>query len=433
MMDQSRANLSISGKETMKEVFSISQKEREVLRRLAARVAELSLRPIEKEKRDLWYRHNALEKTRPLVFCDPENGWNEIITSKQMECSNKLAREWEMYLRKEIFWGESMLDDKVIEPYFNVPYVYQEGDWGMQETRIGGQNGGSYRWEAPLRSYDDIERLHYPVITVDYEATKNLLALASRTFGDLLTVRLKGGWWWSLGMTTTLVYLRGLEQVMLDMYDQPEGLHRLLSFLRDGMLAKLKFLEENGLLSLNNDGTYVGSGGFGFTDQLPARDFSGKVRLKDMWGFGESQETTAISPEMFAEFIFPYQVSVLERFGLNCYGCCEPLDKRWSVVKKIPRLRRVSVSPWADRAVMAENLGADYIYSLKPHPGDLACPVIDEDRIRFNLRRDLEITRGCRVEIIMKDNHTIGHNPENVIRWCRIAREESERIFCRQQ
>jgi hypothetical protein len=32
------------------------------------------------------------------------------------------------------------------------------------------------------------------------------------------------------------------------------------------------------------------------------------------------------------------------------------------------------------------------------------------------------------VEIIMKDNHTIGHNPENVVRFCRIAREEIEKV-----
>jgi hypothetical protein len=32
------------------------------------------------------------------------------------------------------------------------------------------------------------------------------------------------------------------------------------------------------------------------------------------------------------------------------------------------------------------------------------------------------------VEAIMKDNHTIGNNPQNVIRWCQIAREEAERV-----
>jgi hypothetical protein len=221
--------------------------------------------------------------------------------------------------------------------------------------------------------------------------------------------------------------LRGLQQIMFDAYDYPENLKELMNILSKGTLAKLDFLEENGLLSLNNDGTYVGSGGFGWTTELPQADFEGpKVRTMDMWGFGESQETITFSPEMFAEFIFPYQMPVLERFGLNCYGCCEPLDKRWNEVEKIPRLRRVSVSPWSNLRNMAEKLGNRYIFSIKPNPADLAVPVMNEERIRLELRQAMGITRNCRTEIIMKDNHTLGGNPRNAVRWCRIAHEEAE-------
>lgn len=427
MTDQTQATL--AQKTIGADKLVIGRGDREILRRLAGRIAELAARPVEDEKRDLWYRHNALEVTRPLIFCDPENGWKEIITDAQIECRGELAREWEMVLRKEIFWGESMGDDRVIEPYFDIAYVYIESNWGMQETRIGGQHGGSYIWDSPLKSYHDLSKLHFPRISVDYEATDSLLSLAKKVLGDLLTVRFKERWWWSLGMTWTLVNLRGLEQIMFDIYDYPDQLHQLMGILRDGTLAKLDFLEENGLLSLNNDGTYVGSGGFGYTRELPQKDFDGKtVRTRDLWGFCESQETTTFSPEMFAEFIFPYQLPILERFGLNCYGCCEPLDKRWYVVKNAPRLRRVSVSAWANLADMADKLGERYIYSMKPHPGDLAVPSLNEERIRSELRRALQITRNCRVEIIMKDNHTIANNPQNVIRWCRIAREEAEAI-----
>ena len=427
MTDQTQATL--AQKTIGADKLVIGRGDREILRRLAGRIAELAARPIEDEKRDLWYRHNALEVTRPLIFCDPENGWNEIITNAQIECRGELAREWEMVLHKEIFWGESMGDDRVIEPYFDITYVYVESDWGMQETKVGGENGGSYTWDSPLKSYHDLRKLHFPRISVDYEATHNLLSLAKKVLGDLLAVRLKERWWWSLGMTWTLVNLRGLEQIMFDIYDYPDQLHQLMGILRDGTLAKLDFLQENGLLSLNNDGTYVGSGGFGYTRELPQKDFDGKtIRTCDLWGFCESQETTTFSPEMFAEFIFPYQLPILERFGLNCYGCCEPLDKRWYVVKNAPRLRRVSVSPWANLADMADKLGEQYIYSMKPHPGDLAVPSLNEERIRSELRRALQITRNCRVEIIMKDNHTIANNPQNVIRWCQIAREEAEAI-----
>jgi len=406
----------------------IGTRDCKILRRLACRVAGLAARPIEQEKRNLWYRHNALEPTRPLIFCDPENGWNEVITPRQLECEGEFARQWEMALREEIFWGTKMCDDRVVAPYFNVPYVYTESDWGMHETMIGGQDGGSYTWDPPLKSYDDFRKLHFPQITVDEEATGRVLALANDTLGDLLTVRLNTAWWWSLGMTWTLVNLRGLEQLMYDMVDHPDELHRLMAFLRDGHMTRLDFLEQNGLLSLNNNDTYVGSGGFGWTHELPQPDFDGHVRTCDMWGFAESQETVCVSPQMFAEFVFPYQLPLLERFGLNCYGCCEPLDKRWYIVKQIPNLRRVSVSPWSDLAKMAEMLGDRYIYSMKPSPTDLAMDSFDEERIRIGIREAFRITRGCRVEVIMKDTHTIRNDPRRVMRWVRIVREEAEAL-----
>ncbi len=424
MADQTVASL-FTETISPEDVF-IGDKDRDVLRRLAGSMAELAARPIEREKRDLWYRHNALEATRPVVFCDPENGWNEIITEDQLQCEGSLAQGWEMFLRKEIFWAESMGDDKVVDPVFYVRYVYSESDWGMHETVLKVVEHGSYVWDPPLKDYDDLDQLSFPEITVDYETSDRLLALARETFDDILQVRRKTMWWWTLGMTWTLINLRGLEQVMMDMCDHPDGLRRLMGILSDGHLAKLDFLQENNLLSLNTENTYVGSGGFGFTRELPQADFDGsRVRTADMWGFCESQETVSVSPGMFEEFVFPYQMPILERFGLNCYGCCEPLDSRWHVVKRFPRLRRISVSAWADFEKMAESLGADYIYSLKPSPADLALPQIDEDRIRKELRRLLQITKGCRVEVIMKDNHTIGKNPQNVIRWCQIAQEEA--------
>lgn len=410
---------------------SVSNRDREILRRLAAKVAELAARPIEEEKKKLWYKHNDLETVRPLVFCDPENGWNEIITEDQIECEGELAQTWEVTLRKEIFWGESMGDDRVVEPYFSIPYVADESDWGMHERKIGGDDGGSYRWESPLKDFKDMVKLHYPVIKVEYTKTEEIFNLAKEILGDILTVRIKGIWWWTLGLTWTLVNLRGLEQIMYDMYDYPDELHQLMAFLRDGHLKKLDFLEEKGLLSLNNDGTYVGSGGFGWTRQLPADGFNGtKVFTKDMWGFCESQETSQVSPEMFEEYVFQYQLPILERFGLNCYGCCEALNKRWDIIKRIPGLRRVSVSPWADIADLAEKLQDRYIYSLKPNPAYLAVPNLDEEYIRKSLKDVLKVTRknNCHVEIIMKDNNTLGNNPQNAVRWCKIAQEEAASI-----
>ncbi len=425
MSDQSVSALSTDAGRA--ENIKLSPADRAVLRSLAAQVAELARRPVEEAKRELWYRHNDLEETRPLVFCDPENGWNEIIPPDSLHCSGELARNWEMALRKELFWGAEMQDDRVILPEFRVSHIYTETDWGMHEQRIGGEQGGAYTWDAPLKDYGMLEHMRFPKIEVNWDATRRRIALAEEAIGDLLPVRLHTAWWWTLGLTQTLVYLRGITPFLMDFIDQPSGLHRVMAFLRDGTLARIEFLEQNGLLALNNDGTYVGSGGFGWTRSLPQSDFSGRVRPLDMWGFAESQETSTISPRMFNEFILPYQLPILERFGLNCYGCCEPLDARWKYVRQIPRLRRVSVSPWSNVTGMAERLGADYILSLKPNPAALAAGEVDEPAIRTGLREAISAARRyhCRLEIIMKDNHTIANDPRRVVRWVKIAKEEA--------
>jgi hypothetical protein len=374
--------------------------------------------------------HNALAATRPLIFADPENAWYELIRATDLESEGGLARLWEFRLRKEIYWAERIADDRVVEPAFVVHRVYEESGRRLAAAIIGGDDGGAYRWDAPLMDYRDLDKLRPRRIHVDAKKTQRLHELALDTLGDILPVRVEGSWWWSLGMTSDAILLRGFERVLFDMYDNPDGLHRLMAFLRDENLAKLDFLEANGLLTLNNGGDFVGTGGYGWSDELPCTGYDGKrVRISDLWGFCESQETVGVSPSQFEEFVFAYQLPILERFGLNIYGCCEPLDTRLHIIKRIPRLRKVTVSPWSDVARMAEQIGSDYVYTCKVNPADLAGSTIDEERIRKGLRDTLTETarHKCCVEILMRDVLTLSGNPENIIRWTRIAREESER------
>ncbi|HEY9593325.1 MAG TPA: hypothetical protein VHE79_02550 [Spirochaetia bacterium] len=401
--------------------------DRAVLRNLAEKVAVIAARPSNASKRELWYAHNDLRSKRPVLLIDPENGWNEIVTPDSLSCTGELARRWEVVLRKEIFWGV-VDDDKPVEPLFDVGYTYTDTEWGVEEDYHGGAAGQSYTWEGKIEEPADVAKIRTPVITVDRGTTEETLSLAHDVFDGILRVQLRAVWWWSLGMTWDLARLVGLEKMLYLMYDNPAMVHEIMGLLRDGYMAKLDFLEKNGLLSLNNDHSYVGSGGIGYTRELPRRDIDGDaVRARDMWCLTESQETVGVSPEQFAEFVFPYQLPLQERFGLNCYGCCEPLQKRWHLLKTIPRLRRVSVSPWADQAAMAEALEDRYVYSRKPAPSQLAVPHIDADAVRADIRGTLDVTRGCVVELIMKDNHTLCHNPDNLVQWVRIAREEVDR------
>lgn len=407
----------------------VSQKDRDILRRLAERVNKLASHKGEKEKRDLWYAHNELNTVRPVILCDPENGWNEIITGEEIECEGDLARRWEVALRKEISWGELIQDDRPIENSFYIGYTYSEGDWGVELDYIGGKEGGAYTWNNPIKDLNDLDRLHYPELHIDYQTTLQTFELATEILGDILHVRMRQNWWWSFGFTVDLIRFIGLTEMMLYMYDKPQLIHRLMRFLSDGFLNRLDWLEENKLLYLNNNDSYVGSGGIGYCTDIPKRDITeNRVRAQDMWGHCESQESVCISPGMFEEFIYRYQLPVMERFGLNCYGCCEPVDKRWHVLRGTPNLRRVSVSAWADRRKMGEYLEDNYVYSWKPNPAFIAVPKLDEREAAKYIRETLEAAKGCVLEIIMKDNHTIGNNPDNVRNWVKVCRREIDKV-----
>lgn len=411
--------------------YVFEKQEVERLRTLAKRVAEIAALPIQGKKAALWTAHNDLKTTQPLIFIDPENGWNECITADELYCHDPLARVWEMYLLKQIYWFEKMKDDRVIEDYFDVPYVYSDTGWGVQLGKVGGEDGGAYIVKQAIEDYEeDFEKIHYPKLLVDFEASRRVLDLAHEVFDGILRVRQKATWWWTLGMTWDYINLRGLEDFMCDMIVEPEWVHRMMDLLCKGVLGRLDFLESNGLLPLNTGGTYVASGGFGYTDELPAQGFNpNQVRTMDMWGFVESQETSAIDPDMYGEFILPYHKKIAERFGLNCYGCCEAVNSRWQYVKQLPRLRRVSVSPWATWEEIPELLGKNYIASIKPSPSHLAMPQMNETVVRQDIQRALKATQGCVTEIIMKDNHTLGKNPYNATRWVEIMREELEKAY----
>ena len=132
---------------------------------------------------------------------------------------------------------------------------------------------------------------------------------------------------------------------------------------------------------------------------------------------------------MFEEFVLPYQIPIIERFGLSYYGCCEPIDKRLHLVKRIPNLRAISVSPWSNVRFMAEQLGRDYVMCRKPNPALFSAPTWDEDVVRRDLREAIEASKGCNVQLVLKDVHTVHHQLWRYGRWVAIAREEIARVY----
>jgi len=405
--------------------------DRTIIRDLAKRAAEIAAWPEQEEKRQLWYAQNAMAATRPLVFCSPEGSWEEILPAEALVCESEEARTIEYGFREMIYAQEHFADDEVCDTSYCVRPVAKSTGWGVEpEFHYSDSARGSYVWDAPIKTRADIDRIETPTTIVDAAATQKALEFHQDLVGDLLDVYVESHWWWSLGLVDEWARLRGINQMFLDMMDEPELMHAGMRRLMEGKLAWLESLEGQGLLSLNNGRHYIGSGGWGYSRDLPGPGSAGKARLSDLWGFCEAQTMSEVGPAQHEEFVLRYQLPILERFGLNCYGCCEPLHLKLDMLlRQVPRLRRVSIAPWADKRMSAEKLGNRAIYSWKPNPAYVAAVTFDPELVRRDVRETIEICRanGCTLEIILKDTHTCNHQPERFDLWTRIAMEEATR------
>jgi len=402
--------------------------DRRILRDLAQRVAEAAAQPIMAERRNMWKQHNALRRVRPMILVFPEGAWAELLPQSVLQCAGKRAREMEAELRRRLYYVEHFRDDTVIEAEWNVGKVIRNSGWGLEPKWIPSPDPrGARKFDPVIHTATDLKKLRYPEVTYDATATHQRLEEAQELFGDILRVRLRGVRHISFHIMNTYTALRGLDQVMLDMYENPQMLHEAMAFFEEGYRRMVRQYEEQNLLDLNNDGTYHSSGGVGYTDELPQPDYDPqRIRPCDMWASAEAQEMALVSPEMHEEFILQYERRLLTPFGLNGYGCCEDLTHKLDYVFTIPRLRRISISPFADVDACAAKLQGNYIFSWKPHPGYLVGR-FDARRVRRYIQHTLEVTRGCVVEMILKDTHTCENHPERFTRWTEIARDLAER------
>lgn len=397
----------------------------QIIRDLAHRYAEVAAKPIQDERRDLWRRHNSLQRTRPLVYCRWFATWNEHPWSA-LECVDPFWQGHERFLKQMLAQDETG-DDFIIEPWITqraaVP-TPDGGTWGVPYGRIStGIKGGAWKYDPPLKQLEDIEKLAEPHHVIDEEATALNVERLSEAVGDILVVdadRSTAYSHWRADISTDLAYLRELGQLMMDMYDNPEWLHRLLRHMSEGILRCQDEAEAAGDWRLSNHQNQAEPYALELPDPVAN---SAPVTRDKLWCFSAAQEYALVSPAMHDEFLLQYQLPIMEKFGLVAYGCCEDLTQKIDMLRQIPNLRRIAITPVADVAASAEQIGEDYVMSWRPNPAQMGCCGWDEDLIRKVTRDAMEASKGCHVDITLKDVQTVEGDISRLRRWVDITRE----------
>jgi hypothetical protein len=418
--------------------LSIPPDEREILRTLARKQAEYAALPVMAQRTALWYAHNALRGERPMVVMEMDTFEADMLPAPR--CTSPAAVAIEKRLLRHTISHEQINDDKVVPNYFVVPWQISIDEFGVpipQEHADDGMGHSiGYRWQHPVRTLkEDFGKLKPATFSVDRAGTLALKTCVEEILGDILPVVIENhSFLWHTAPSAKVVSLMSLERMMLSLVDEPEEMHMLFAYLRDNIIAFAKWQEAEGLLTLNNANHYTGAGSYGFTNELPRKEYQAgdTVTTQDIWLNMNSQETVGISPRMYRKFMFPYYRDIAEHFGLVYYGCCEPVHDIWeSCVSQYPHLRKVSISAWCNEEYMGEALrGSKVIYSRKPSPNFIGVGTyFDQEGFREHISKTLRAAKGCTLEIIFRDVYTLSGDLSKAWRAVEITREQIDKLW----
>ncbi len=396
------------------------QARRDVIRDLGRRYAEIAALPRQQEIVDGWRRLNGLQSTRPMVRIE-QLPWDELDWGRE-EMINQEGhlRTIEGRLRRTIHAWENFKADMVVLPVLALPKTVRNARLGpkIQVERVG----LSQRYAEQLATIEEVRALKTPVIETDLELDQRRLEEAGDILDGILPVRLVGrgrhsGLW--DGITTII----SPERLLYDLIDRPEYVAELIGKFVEMESGVLDQFEEQGLLQAAPAEIHCTGA---FCDELPSAGYDGKMATaRDTWTFSMAQMFSDVSPAMQDEFDITPLKPLLERYGLVYYGCCEPLHNKIDIIRKIKNVRKISLSPWADKEIAAERIHGDYVFSAKPNPSYVAMGSFHADIVRQDLTETVEICRrhNTPCELILKDVSTVRNDPSRLTAWEQIAME----------
>ncbi|HHY82926.1 MAG TPA: hypothetical protein GX505_09660 [Clostridiales bacterium] len=394
-----------------------------ILRKLAYSYSEIAYSSRNFENIKLHKAVNDLKMIRPVVLID-ELPWNEMNINDELtlQCTDPYLRSVEWFFRTNIYMNKYMPADMIVPPFFPVHKIINSTGIGItidEEIVVTDKENHivSHKYNDILSSEEDLEKVHEPVITYDEEETLRRYNLVGEIFGDILPVKLAGVGFYGNTSWDQISRYRGVTNLLMDLIERPEFMHKTIRKFTDISLSYIKQLEDLDLLDTNTYNLHCTAI---HTDDLPGKEFDGeKVTRKNIWGRGAAQIFGSVSKQMHEEFDINYMIETIGQCGLSYYGCCEPLDKKIDMVAKIPNLRKISITPWADVDIAAEAIGKKYVLASKPNPSSVAVPMLNKESLRKEIGRILDACKrnNCSCDIVLKDISSCHRRPQNIFEW----------------
>ncbi|MBQ8953036.1 MAG: hypothetical protein IJ048_02880 [Clostridia bacterium] len=403
--------------------MSMENRETAVVRELAKRYMEIALSDRHVRMRQRFKDSNDLKIVRPPLIME-EIPWHEMNMDGELDCvcQDETLRQMEYSLRVQLFREKHFKCDNYIEPVWVIGKACASTGFGfeIEEKRLAvdqANNIVSHEYSDVLEDESSLERYHDPVVTAHPEIDARNVARAEEILNGIMPVELRGSCIY-FAPWDQIAMLRGVEPILIDMYDRPEYLHRIIALFARGMASEMDQKDALGLYDPRVISVHCTPGQITLRHEPDPAHYG----CRDIWFRTMAQMFSSVSPAAHDEFDLQYTIPLAKRCAYTYYGCCEPLNDRIDKLKQYPNLRKIGCSPWANVEQTAEAIGGDYVLSRKPNPANVAITT-DPEVIRKEIGETarLCLKYGCPCDITLKDISTVSYKPQNLIVWAEAA------------
>ena len=379
---------------------------RENIQHLCERVTDLTGTLRNQERKKLWGRSSYLDQWRGLPHRDISRGipitialemamWAKVLNFDIKLYYTKGRAYLEARLRKKIYEFQQFKDDTPIDKTIDIwlGSAFELSLFGLMPVYLPDEEPWIPRTPV-IHNEEDLKRIKYP----DFYKS-GLMPQAHKMYDEIKELVEREGFLvgfptWMRAPFGVAAFLRGMENLLVDMKLKPKFVHKLMRFIVDS--RKQWFTERAKFL-----GTGIGKG------------------ILD----NDDVNCPTLSPEMYKELVLPYEKELCEfHGGISYWHSCGDITLLLELIRELPEIELLHVGPWTSLEAAAR------IFKNTPLEKCLH-PVRDvqnatKEEIEHNLKEVIRVAKNASVTLRadgIQVLHSLKQDLEKVKFWISLT------------
>jgi uroporphyrinogen-III decarboxylase len=350
--------------------------------------------PRYQELREFWKEFYDLKDTErvPIRVTQTMRSFSRNIGIDLIDHYQTPQKYIEDSLRILNFQHEQILDDRVIS---GIRIVFGEPfESSLFGSKLSFRSDCDPLLGAPIiETEEDLDELAYPDFYKSGLMPKviELYETAERMLKGRVPVFFER---WDRSPWGVAVHLRGYYDLLADISNNPDFVHRLLSFITESRVRWEKERE-----------TFLGEKterGLLYNDEVHAK---------------------LVLPEIYQKFIYPYEKKLADYYpkGIFYFHSCGDISPFLGDIVALRGLRRIHISPATEFEIAVSELGGRFVFEKRMDPlRDLkSC---DEEVMGSKVREVLKVGRDVCMELDPGPIQDV--SLEKIQTWIKVARKE---------